>query len=70
MAKLLLLEVYPFTLKLAVDIKDYYIPINDTLFELHVFWLSDTEYGIKLTFSQSVYLWLMTLLNMSSEMSN
>ena len=56
MAILLALAVYPFTLILAVDIKDYYISINDTLFQLHVFWLSDTECCITLTFSESVYL--------------
>ena len=33
---------------------DYHIPINDTPFELHVFWPSDTEHYIKLTFSESV----------------
>ena len=57
----------------------YYISINDTFFELHLFWLSDTECCIKLTFSESVSLSLktrlmvfvmMTLLNMPQETSN
>ena len=55
-----------------------YIPINDTPFGLHVFWLSYTESRIKLTFSESVSLshktWLglktMMLLNGPKEMSN
>ena len=35
----------------------YYIPINDTTFELSVFWPSDTESGIKeLMFSESLSL--------------
>ena len=34
----------------------YYIPINDTPFDLSVFWPSDTERRIKLTFSESVSL--------------
>ena len=35
----------------------YYIPINDTSFELSVFWLSDTENRInELRFSDSVSL--------------
>ena len=35
----------------------YYIPINDTPFELSVFWLSDTESRInELRFSESVSL--------------
>ena len=35
----------------------YYIPINDTSFELSVFWLSDTESQInELMFSDSVSL--------------
>ena len=35
----------------------YYIPINDTSFELSVFWSSDTESRInKLRFSDSVSL--------------
>ena len=35
----------------------YYIPINDTYFELSVFWLSDTEKQInKLRFSDSISL--------------
>ena len=35
----------------------YYIPINDTSFELSVFWLSDTESRInELRFSDSVSL--------------
>ena len=39
------------------DNKHYYIPINDTSFELSVFWLSDTESRIsKLRFSDSVSL--------------
>ena len=57
----------------------YYISISDTFFELHLFWPSDTERCIKLTFSESVSLSLktrlmvlvmMTLLNMPQEMSN
>ena len=56
-----------------------YIPINDTPFELHVFWPSDTEYRIKLTFSESVSLshktrlmtlLMRTLLNMPQTTSN
>ena len=47
----------------------YYIPINDTPFQLHVFWPFDTEKRIKLIFSESVLLSLkmrlMTLLNIS-----
>ena len=35
----------------------YYIPINDTSFELSVFWPSDTESGInKISFSDSISL--------------
>ena len=52
----------------------YYIPINDTPFELHVFWASDIEGRIKLRFSESVSLslkmMLMTLLNMPQATSN
>ena len=57
----------------------YYIPINDTPIELHVFWPSDTERRIKLTFSESVSvslktrlmkLLMITLLNMPQETSN
>ena len=41
----------------------YYIPINDTSFELSVFWLSDTESRInKLRFSDSVLIILYTRL--------
>ena len=51
-----------------------YKPFNDTPFELHVFWPSDTEGHIKLTFSESaspsLKLTLMTLLNILQEMSN
>ena len=62
----------------------YYIPISDTPSELHVFWPTDTECLIKLTFSEfvslSLIIRLMTLLmmtllmikliNMLQEMSN
>ena len=45
--------------------------MNATPFELHVFWPSDTEHRIKLTFSESVSLSLkmrlMTLTNMLQE---
>ena len=37
-----------------------YIPINDTPFELQVFWPSDIELLIKVTFSKSVSLSLKT----------
>ena len=50
------------------------ICINDTPFELYVFWSSDTERSIKLTFSKSVSLSFktrqMTLSNMPQEKSN
>ena len=39
-----------------------YKPINDTPFELHVFWTPDTERRIKLTFSEFVSLSLKTRL--------
>ena len=39
-----------------------YKPINDTPFELHVFWSPDTERRIKLTFSEFVSLSLKTRL--------
>ena len=46
----------------------YYIPMNDTSIELHVFCPSDTERRIKMMFSESVSLSLktrlMALLNM------
>ena len=52
----------------------HYIPINVTPFELTVFWPSDIEHSIKLTFTESVSLSLkmrlMMLLNISQEMSN
>ena len=39
------------------DLVPYYIPINDTSFELFVFWPSDTENLInKLKFSDSISL--------------
>ena len=48
--------------------------MNNTPLELHVFWPSDTEHHIKLTFSESISLSfktkLMTLLNMPKEMSD
>ena len=52
----------------SYDKGSYHILINDTPFELHVFWPSATESHIKLTFSESVSpslkTRLMTLLNM------
>ena len=43
----------------------YYIPINDTSFELSVFWLSDTESRInELRFSDSVSLSFKTRLTL------
>ena len=40
----------------------YYILTNDTPIELHIFWQSDTECRIRLTFSESVSLSLKTRL--------
>ena len=52
----------------------YYISIYETSFELHIFWPSDTESRIKLTFSESALLSLkmrlMTSLNMPQDASN
>ena len=43
--------------QIRLDIKPYYIPINDTMFTLSVFWPSDTESRIEeLRFSDSVSL--------------
>ena len=54
--------------------QNYYMLINDTPFELHVFWPSDIQRRIKLTFSDYVSLSLntrlMPLLNMPLETSN
>ena len=56
------------------DITFYYIHISGTLFELNVFWPSDTERRIKLAFSASVSLFLrpklMALLSRPQETSN
>ena len=42
---------------IQIDPEFYYIPINDTAFELSVFWPSDTESQInELRFSDSVSL--------------
>ena len=39
------------------DLDNYYVPINDTSFELSFFWLSDTESRInELRFSDSISL--------------
>ena len=57
-----------------LDIKSYYLPINDTLFELHIVWSSDTESHITLIVFEFVSLSLKTrlvmILNMLQEMSN
>ena len=43
--------------QIRLDIKPYYIPINDTTFTLSVFWPSDAESRInELRFSDSVSL--------------
>ena len=45
------------TIQETLPLGIYYIPINDTYFELSVFWPSDTESGInELRFSESVLL--------------
>ena len=50
---------------MAQDSMHYYIPINDTSFELSVFWLSDTESRINaLRFSDSVSLSFKTRLTL------
>ena len=45
------------TTPVIVSLKFYYIPINNTTFELSVFWASDTESRInELRFSDSISL--------------
>ena len=60
-------------LRKNVSSEFYYIPINNTPVEMHVFWPYDTERRIKLTFSEFVTLSLktklMTLLNNPQETS-
>ena len=60
-----LISVFPIRLTTRNNI--YYTPINDSHFELHVFWPSDTGRGIKLTFSESVSIsyetrWMISLM--------
>ena len=50
-------------IKIIVSIQVHYIPINDTTYELSVFWLSGTGSRInKLRFSDSVSLFFTTWL--------
>ena len=70
---LALIEKMKMSVSSGESVPIYHIPINDIPFELDVFWTSDTECHIKLTFSKSVALpfktRLMTLLNMPQETS-